>query len=673
MPRRSIRSLPLSLAIAFLLTVPAGATEPLGEPNNLSLEDLLQVEVTSVSRKPQHLATVAASIHIITAEDILLSGANSIAEVLRLAPGVDATRLSGDRWSVSTRGFANQVANKLLVLVDGRNAYNPAFSGVFWQDFRFPLEDIERIEVIRGPASAVWGSNGVNGVINIITKSAAATQGGQVVAGAGNTEGEFGRAIWGGTTGDGSTYYRTYASSQFSDGQQAIPSMGGGDGHDANGHMAAGLRADGYLSSGAHWDLSADFFDDRADTVGYAPTALGDNKGIINEKHRGAPLRFRYASDLADGSSLQFEASYAHTEENLPSVLADLRDTLDVDLHHRFHLGDRHDVVWGGDYRMSSDSMKGTPTMHLNYPSRLLNYYAFFAQDEIRLLESLRLVLGARVEHNDMTDWTTQPTARVSWFVSASQTLWGALSEAYRAPSRGEEGFAFDQSYSAVGPSRNVLVVLHGGDNFGNERLRAAETGLRSQWTSNFATDAVIFEHRYDDLRTIGAPTYDFGHLPFVIANVTTLNGGRVTLDGAELSASWRVTPAWQLHLAQTWNDEKQNGSATVFDACRVPKYISSLRASWAPKKDINVDGWLRYTDARHSPFDLNVERKAFSSADLRVAWRPGSGLELSVTGQNLASGECHAYSGVAVSRENLNIIPTCQPRSVIGLTRLTF
>jgi iron complex outermembrane receptor protein len=244
-----------------------------------SLEDLMQKEVTSVSKKPQKLAHVAAAVQVIHAEDILQSGANTLAGVLRLVPGVDATPFSGNRWSVSVRGFAELFADKLLVLVDGRNAFNTAFSGVSWQDLQFPLDDIERIEVIRGPAAAIWGSNGMNGVINIITKSAASTQGGQLVLSAGALQGSDGKVRWGGKNTDGSVFYRLYGSAQSAPAGLA-PAGIGGSGQDTSGHEAAGLRIDGYVGGGLRWDISADLVQNRADTLAYQYKAR-DRKSVV--------------------------------------------------------------------------------------------------------------------------------------------------------------------------------------------------------------------------------------------------------------------------------------------------------------------------------------------------------------------------------------------------------
>lgn len=661
----------LPLALVMFLTSPSGAADRPAALTDLSLEDLMQVEVTSVAKKPQRMANVAAAVAVISSEDIRLAGANSIPEALRLVPGIDATRISGNRWAVSARGSADLYANKLLVMVDGRNAYNPAFSGVAWQDFQFPIEDIERIEVIRGPAAAVWGSNGVNGVINIITKSAASTQGGHVVVGAG--KGEYGRTRWGGASDDGSLYYRAYVSSQHADSQRAIPVMGGGNGGDASNQAAFGLRFDGYLTDGGHWDLSADLFDDRSDGTAYFAASSGDGNRPFAEKHRGTNLRVRYEKTLDDGGNLQVQGALAHSELAIPYMLIDHRDTMDFDVQHRIRLGERHDVLWGANYRRSRDTETGTAAISVNAPSRQLDYYGLSAQDEITLMDTLYLTLGLRMDHNEMTGWEAQPTARMSWNLQPTQTLWGSLSRASRAPSRGERGFNFNKGFVPGTPFPSTLIVLRGDENFGSEGLKAAEIGLRSQWIPNLSTDAVIFHHRYDQLRLSGTPSIDATHFPLIITSIPIINGGEMALHGAELAADWRISSSWRLQLAQTWNDPRRIGMNLVDLAGQIPRHISSLRASWAPASSINIDVWFRHTDARPAPLQPELLRNAFSTFDLRAAWRPRKDVELSLTAQNLGEGECKAYEGLTVVRENENIIPTCQSRKIVGQVRFEF
>ena len=345
----------ISTLLVFAVSLTVIAQDKTPGLNDFSIEDLMQVEVTTVSKKPQKLATVAAAVYVISAEDIRTSGANSLPEVLRMAPGVDATRISGNRWAVTIRGFATHLSNKLLVLVDGRNAYSPAFSGVLWEDFQFPMEDIERIEIIRGPAAAVWGTNGVNGVINIITKSAAATQGGQVVIGGGNVEGAYGRVRWGGQNADGSVLYRVYGSKQNANSRNAIA---GGDGMDAYHTKATGFRMDGYLTGGERWDISGDVYSVRSDlfTTFSLPNTEFANPGM--NSHDGQTLRGRYIQPLSHGGDLQIQASYAHADFTMGVLLADRRETFDLDVQHHFRWGERHDIVWGGGYRLRAYSSR---------------------------------------------------------------------------------------------------------------------------------------------------------------------------------------------------------------------------------------------------------------------------------------------------------------------------
>ena len=660
-----------------LAPAPALAADAASGLDQLSLEDLMQVEVTSVSKKPQRLANVAAAVHVISAEDIRLSGANSLPEALRLAPGIDATRFSGNRWSVSARGFAELLAEKLLVLVDGRNAFNPAFSGVAWQDFQFPLEDVERIEVIRGPAAAIWGSNGMNGVINIITKSAASTQGGQAVIGGGTVEGGYGRVRWGGQNADASLFYRLYASTQHANEQDAPASVGGGSGHDAYGHDAAGFRLDGYLAGSARWDMSADFFRNRSDGLAYMHQASGTTIDQQTERHRGTTLRARYEKGLDGGGNLQFQAAYAQTTLRIPYVMTDERDTFDLDMQHRFHVGDRQDLIWGGNYRVSSDTISPGLVMSMNNPSRRMSYLGLFAQDEIGLAESLRLTLGLRADHNPISGWDTQPTARLSWNLQPNHTLWGALSRTARAPSRADSGFNRNLAYIpgnlSVGVP-NTLVVMRSDDNQSSEKLKAAEIGLRSQWAPALSTDLVAFTHRYQDLlRTSGSTTLVPG-FPLTVVNVEIRNGGEMTLNGAELVTDWRISPTWRAQLAQTWNHVTDVGTDTVDPSGTVPDSITSLRLSWTPSSSINIDAWLRHTAARPAlPTHIQLERQAFSGFDLRLAWRPKKALELSLTGQNLNKGTCDAFAGLTLVASNTDAIPTCQPRSLVGQLRIDF
>lgn len=663
----------ITATLCLAMALPALAQESAGL-GDFSLEDLMQVEVTSVSKKPQRLANVAAAVHVISAEDIRLSGAQSIPEALRLAPGIDATRISGNRWAVSIRGFANRLAARLLVLVDGRNAYTPAFSGVLWEDFQFPLEDIERIEVLRGAAATVWGTNGVNGVINIITKSAAATQGGQAIAGVGNVDGSYGRARFGGQNADGNLFYRVYGSMQNARAQDALA---GGNGQDGYRQQSAGFRVDGYRPDGAHWDVSGDFYAVRANAVGTLekPGMVFPNPG--RETHDGATLRARYEMPLANGSSLQFQGAYAHSDISIASIAADRRDTFDLDLQHRFKWGGRHEIVWGGGYRVTDDTMPIRQMVRMDEVSRRTVSYGLFGQDEITLADQWRLTLGLRMDHNEFTGWEAQPDARLSWNFAPNHTLWGSLSKVARAPSRGEHGLTSElvegsTTIPFVGVVPNLLHTYSPGNV--SERLKVAQFGLRSQWAPTLSTDAVAFSHRYDRIAVYGTPTISLLNLPaYIDAYVPVVNTGDMTINGAELSTDWRPLPTWRLQLAHTWQNVT-NVSNVVFEAVTVPRNISSLRSTWTPTTKVDVDLWLRHMGGR--PGDVGasyLKRRAFDSVDARIAWRPQKNVELALIGQNLNDGACDAYAGIIGAEAIPKMQPTCMARSLTGQIRLDF
>lgn len=647
-------------------------TTPVGE---LSLEDLMQVEVTSVSKKPQRLAHVAASIFVITAEDIRLSGANSIPEALRLAPGVDATRVSGNRWAVSIRGFSDRLANKLQVLVDGRSVFNPAFSGVLWEQLQFPMEDIERIEVIRGPGATVWGSNAVNGVVNIITRSAAATQGVQAVAGGGTVDGAYGRARFGGSNLDQDLYYRAYGAVQNGSMQRAPYGAGADDWK----NRSAGFRIDGYAAGGSRWDVSADFAEGHGESRTILVNPGATLSGRVPEDHSSVALRGRVEQKLDDGANVQLQATLSKNDYRVAGLANDQRTTFDIGLQHRLAVGTRHDVVWGGEFRVSSDTLVSSDLMVADEPSRTLSYYSLFGQDEILMTDALRLTLGLRMDHSPFTGWASQPTARLSWNLKPTQTLWAAASRAVRAPSRSESGLTLTylggvQTVPGIGPVPLVYHVRSNGS-FQNEVLQAYELGLRSQWAPTLSTDITVFSHQYNNLRTPGTPDISYLGLPFAI-NVTSpiANGGALTLNGVEMSGDWRPLKDWRFQLAHTYNDVGSlDAGQALATSLVLPENITSARASWAPTSRTSVDFWWRYTSARSSPGNTLLVRNAYSSIDMRLGWKPRKDLELSLIGQNLNDGACQAIEGLALAAEVTGTVLTCMPRTLNVQARLDF
>jgi iron complex outermembrane receptor protein len=666
----------LSVALIIAIALPVQAQESAAGVRDFTLEDLMQIEVTSVSKKPQKLANVAAAVYVISAEDIRVSSANSLPEVLRLATGMDATRIAGNRWAVSIRGFASGLANKMLVLVDGRNAYMPSFSGVVWEDFQVPLEDIERIEVIRGPTAAIWGSNGVNGAINVITKSAAATQIGEVILGSGNVEGAYGRARLGGQNADGSVLYRVYGASQNANSQKALT---GGDGLDSYRSESLGFRVDAYLSGGARWDVSGDGRSVHSDVVNTFSMPNLPLTNLAHDKNEGYTLRARYTHPMADGGSLQVQAAYAHNDYDMGVIFAEVRDTLDVDLQHRFSLSDRHDIVWGGGYRHSTDNMPPSQLIAMNEATRRTGSFGLFAQDEIILAQDWRLTVGLRMDHNEFTGWEDQPDARLAWNLTPNQTLWGSFSQAKRAPSRGEHGVTTNSLDGSPGLGVPKVIYMHSDGNL-SEHLTAVQIGLRSQWESALSTDAVLFTHNYDRLgvTNISAarvePHMVGPLLEYLNIYAPYMNIGEVTLNGAEISVDWRPARNWYLRLAQTLQDVAQANEAAAELVAILPSQITSLHVSWTPQSNMDISLWLRHTGARPGHMDPYFSpRNAFSGLDLTLSWRPQKNMELSMIGQNLNDGACEAYTGVIGPEVLPKMLPTCAPRSLSGKMRLTF
>jgi iron complex outermembrane receptor protein len=340
-------------------------------------------------------------------------------------------------------------------------------------------------------------------------------------------------------------------------------------------------------------------------------------------------------------------------------------------------MGSRHELIWGGDYRYSSDTMLNNDYMVMNDPSRQLSYYGLFGQDEITVADTLRLTLGLRMDHSPFTDWESQPTARLAWNLQPTQTLWAAASKAVRAPSRNEIGLNlnFYGEPQTVPPFGSVPVITHlkSDNTFQSEKLVAYEVGLRSQWLSTLSSDVTVFSHQYSNLRIPGTPVLSYAGFPaYIDATIPITNGGELTLNGLELSSDWRPTQDWRFQLSYTYNDVGHVDAAQASASSLVlPENITSLRASWTPTSNTNADLWWRYMGARSSPGFPPAARSGYTSVDLRLGWKPRRNLELALIGQNLSNGECAALDGVALAFENNGSIISCMPR-VVGVQART-
>lgn len=622
------RNAALLLAAVSVFAPILGAQTQIADDDlrQLSLEELLQVEITSVSKKPETLAEAAAAVYVLSGEEIRRSGAASLAEALRLVPGLMVARTDAQTWAISARGFNSTTANKLEVLLDGRSLYTPLFSGVFWDVQDTLLADVERIEVIRGPGATLWGSNAVNGVINILTKSAHDTLGTLWTAAAGDelrasTAVRHGREL--GNGGALRVWGKYFARD---DSQRA----GGADAADGWYLARAGFRFDRAAGDGS-LTLQGDLYGGSLEAGG-API---ESSIVDDTEVSGGFVLAGWQRPLAGGGEARLQAYYDRTHRDIPGVFAEDRDIVDVDYQRRRPIGGRHELIWGLSYRLSSDDVVNSEIISWTPPSRDLQLFSAFVQDEISFAGGrAALTLGSKFEHNDYTGFELQPSLRVRWRASERQVLWAAASRAVRTPNRLDRDIRLDAQLSADPP---LFFALQGSDAFEAERVVAVEAGYRVRASATFSTDLAVFVNDYDRLQSIegpGAPRLENGRVvvPFEFGN-----GLRGDSLGAEVTALWQPTPKWRLHAAWTALDldlETAPGSNDTTSAAAEgnnPRHQIQLRWLWDAGDSWTVDGTLRWVDELPN---LGVDD--YEELDLRLAYRPNNRWSLALVGRNL-------------------------------------
>jgi len=606
---------------------------------DLSLEELLQVTVTSVSKKAQPLDETAAAIYVISADDIRRSGATNVPEALRLAPGVQVAAIGQNRWAVSIRGFNTRFANKLLVLVDGRAIYSPAFSGVFWEHNDVPLETIERIEVIRGPGGVVWGANAVNGIINIITRSAQDTVGGLASASVGD-ELRWSGLVRYGVALDDETFVRFHANGKSVDGGLT---RDGRNGPDDWKEKQAGFRLDG-TRSGSKFMLQGAFSDYRAGDEITAFMASPPYVNLLSTSGDGsmAHLLGRWEQNTErGGQSLQAYLDYSNNEIG---VFRYRNSTFDLEYQNRIS-GPVHDVNWGLGYRISQDHASTRPYVVMADPGKTFSLYSGFIQDDITLVpKAWRLTLGARFEHNEFTGFETQPNVRLFWTPSSRDGLWAALSRAVRTPSRGETSstaFISPPSPLYPYPISTFPLATEGDPHMDSEVLKALDLGWRRQWSPSLNSELTAFYYKYSDLR--GAllntyfPSFQEGY-PYLPLKLTNAIGA--TSYGMEASLDWLPRHDWRLQASLSLfhiddHDSVPTNTGAEFTGTD-PTHQFSVRSSFDITPDIQWDVWLRHVGKLQGVSPQPTPIPAYNSLDMRVSWRINPEMQVSLVGQNL-------------------------------------
>ncbi|HEX7812815.1 MAG TPA: TonB-dependent receptor [Burkholderiales bacterium] len=603
---------------AFVNLPAAGAGPDSSSLADLSLEELGNIEITSVSRRPERLSAAAASIFVITHEDIRRSGATSLPEALRLAPNLQVAQTGAAQYAISSRGFnnANALANKLLVLIDGRTVYSPIYSGVFWEHQDVLLEDVERIEVISGPGGTLWGANAVNGVINVITRSAGATQGGLVSLGGG--DGEAGGAFrYGFALGDRG-HFRIYAKATDLDNTENFSGASLPDGWRS---QQAGFRAD--------WGQASRNFTIQGD----AYTGRGDSRAVAGPVEvSGFNLLARWNEQFESGSDFQLQAYFDRSERKDQALFQGDADTYDIEFQNGIPLG-RHKVLWGAGYREASDDVAMTRvpvapgfTFVTNFVprSRKLTWENVFVQDEIHLGATVKLTVGVKLESNDYTGWETLPSARLAWESSDNHLLWGAISRAVRAPARLDRDF-FLSADVGVPPLVNIPII-DGGPDFESEIAEVAEIGYRAQPWTNFSYSITAFFSEYSKLRS-GQPS--------PAAVIQNMMGGDVY--GVEAWASYQATDSWRLSggLVELRKDLGLDPGSTDPEGPRAlgndPEHQWMLRSTLNVTPNHDFDIMVRGVSDLPDPAVPD-----YTAVDMRLGWRPQGNVELSATIRNL-------------------------------------
>jgi iron complex outermembrane receptor protein len=629
----------------------------------LSLEQIMDVEIWSVSRKEEKASEAAAAVYVITQEDIRRSGAVNIPEALRLAPGLEVARVNSHTWAISSRGFTATTSTKLQVLIDGRSVYSPLFSGVFWDVQDTLMEDIDRIEVIRGPGATLWGANAVNGVINVITKSAKETQGMLMTAGGGTEERVFGGFRYGGKIQEG-VYYRIYGKGLE---RGATAMHDGQNGGDEWKRGQGGLRVDWDLSSVSTLTLQGDGYSgkswDRTPFVSTNPPV----QSLVHDQLdlKGGNILGRWTRTLGENSSFQAQMYYDRTHRSFPAIISEDRDVYDVDLQHRLPLGEWHDFVYGVGYDATTDRIQNSSSIGWDPSSRLLQVFSAFAQDDITLIaDKLRLTLGSKFEHNSYSGFEYQPNGRIAWFPATNHTVWSSISRAVRTPSRLDRDIVNHGPLGAPFPPGSYTEIL-GSESFKPEELLALEFGYRVQPHPRLTLDLATFYNIYDNLRSFefGSPSTISGVtvLPVVLANM--LKGETY---GGELGVGYQVLNSWRLSAGYTLLLEHLRFKAGSTDPTKGaseandPTHQFFIRSYVDLPAHFEFDTSLRYVDQLPQPLV-----PSYLTMDVRLGWRPNDRWEVSLVSQNLLEKQHREFGAGVLAREI--------ERSIYGKVTLRF
>jgi iron complex outermembrane recepter protein len=614
----------------------------------MSLEDLMNMEVTLATRTASRLSETASAISVISDVEIRRAGVSGIPDAIRLATGMEVASLDANKWAISARGFNSIYSNKTLVLMDGRSLYSPLFSGVFWDSQDVMLEDVDRIEVIRGPGAALWGANAVNGIVNILSKEAKATQGGLVAFGGGTREKGFGSVRYGGKIGE-KLYYRVFAKHTRYGG---FVDTSGMRTHDDWFMSSGGFRMDWNGSSGNSLTFQGDI---HAGDVGQEgkPTLFRNIRMEIPDYRtlvRSGNLNGRFKHRFSETADMDFRVSFDWIERRDKVMIGGEYNTLDADLQHHFRQGDIHEVVWGLGYRVTRDRIRDDLMATMIPDHKTYDILSAFIQDEISLVRNrLLLTVGSKFEHNDFTRGEIQPNLRMLWTLNSRHSIWGAVSRAVRLPDRSDRGFRVNYNLDPL------HLSLQGNPQLRSEEVLAWEAGYRLHPVQNFWFSLNGFFNQYKritiynigDMRIQTDPLSIL--LPFYIDNRMSGTG-----LGLEIIGDWEAREGLRFHASYAYLDLRLEADGEVRNRYakferdlglekniiqtwliskggKSPRHSASLRGSWNVTRKVEADVGLRYVDRLPG-----IEIDRYFGLDCRLGWNVRKSMEAYLVGRDL-------------------------------------
>lgn len=640
---------PWRLAFVAAIALSAGAqvapeTTQLASLKEMSLQQLSQIEITSVNKEPMPAFRTPAAISVLTSDQIHQSGFRTIPDLLRLIPGVNVSQIDSSQWAIGIRGFQGKLSKSVLVLIDGRSVYTPLFAGVYWDMQDVMIEDIDRIEVIRGPGGTIWGSNAVDGVINIITKNARDTHGTLVTAGTGTMD--QGELAWRYGGGDDKLSYRIYGKG-FSRAPEQHPD---GRNFDDWRRGQTGFRLDSKLSGTDQLTVSGDVYGGEAGQAlqvsSYTPPA---NPTIYaNRTFNGQNVMAAWQRTLASGGDIQLRTYFDRTERHELNY-HEIRNTFDVDFIHHLPLP-RNDVTWGLGARISpSHFFQTVPSVDFTPHHQTYNIFSAFAQDEIALKpDRLSFTIGSKFEHTTFSGFNAQPSARLAWTPTQRDTVWAAVTRAIRTASRIEDGFSY--SFLAV-PALPLYLRLVGDGGFTQENMTGYEAGIRHSFTDHGSLDLSLFHDRYHDLLSVEAGPVFVETSPtpaHLVLPILFRNGIAAMTTGGEVSGLWDLKPWWRVQASYALALVDARHEPGSIDASTVGQIEGDTPAHSIVARSTfqiphNFDIGLTYRFMTAIPDQKVV---SYSTGDISAGWRPLNSVEFRLVGSNLFSPAHPEYGG---------------------------